>query len=344
MNKPAENPSRERENPLLNLQGLPPFSLIRPEHVLPAIEQLIADNRALLEKLLDAGGPWSWDRLILPLDEAEDRLERAWAPVRHMNAVVNTPELRKAHEACLPLLSDYHTDIGQNARLQAAYQALKEDDGFAALAPGQQKAIDDALKGFHLSGVDLPETDKQRFKAIQQRLSELKSQYENNVLDATHAWSRRFDDPSALQGLPESVLEQAREAARQRGEEGWMITLEFPSYYAVITHADDRALRREIYEAYTTRASDQGPHAGQWDNGPLMNEILDLRQEAARLLGFATYAERSLATKMAESPQQVMDFLRDLARRSRPRAEEEFAELSAFARDELGIEELEAWD
>ncbi len=344
MNTPAEHAVQDADNPLLELEGLPPFSRIRPQHALPAIQRLIEDNRALLEELLRQGGPWRWETLIQPLDEAEDRLERAWAPIRHMNAVVNTPELREAYNACLPLLSDYHTDIGQNARLQAAYQALHDDASFANLEPGQRKAIEDALRGFHLSGVDLPEADKRRFKEIQQRLSELKSKYEENVLDATHAWSRRFDDPAPLAGLPESALEQAREAARARNESGWMITLEFPSYYAVITHADDRALRREVYEAYTTRASDQGLHAGQWDNGPLMEEILELRQEAARLLGFKTYAERSLATKMAESPQQVMDFLRDLARRSRPRAEDELEELRAFAREHLGLDEIEPWD
>jgi len=331
-------------NPLLNFETLPQFSSIKPEHVEPAIDQLLAENRELLKKLLNENQAYTWANLIAPLDEAANRLERSWSPVRHLNSVMNSPELREAYNSCLPKLSEYHTETGQNEGLYQAYLSIRDSAQFAELTVAQQKSIEDSIRGFQLSGVDLDSDKKEQYKKLQQELTQLHSKYEENLLDATNAWTKQFDHVEALKGLPESALAMAEEAAKQRELEGWIITLEFPSYYSVVTYADDRALREEIYRAYVTRASDQGPHAGEWDNTRLMEEILMLRQQGARLLGFENYAEKSLATKMARDSQQVIDFLKDLASRSRPRAEEEFKELSAFAASELSIDQVQPWD
>jgi oligopeptidase A len=333
---------RDAANPLLELDGLPPFSRIRPEHVEPAVNRLLADSRTAVEERLERGAPYTWKNLVEPLEVLDDRLDRAWAPVSHMNSVVNSEALRKAYNACLPKLSQYATDMGHNEALYRAYKAVAEGD--EPLDRAQRKLLENALRDFHLSGVDLPAEEKARFKAISEELSTLTSRFEENVLDATNAWSRLVTDESDLAGLPESARDLARHTAEQRGETGWMLTLEFPSYVPVMTYADNRDLRREMYEAYATRASDRGPHAGQWDNGQTMERILALRHELARLLGFASYAERSLATKMARSPAEVTGFLTDLAERSLPQARLELAELRAFAREHHGVEELEAWD
>ncbi len=330
-------------NPLLDISTLPPFSKIKPEHVEPAISRIIADNRAGLESLLkDAFSP-DWDNLIQPLEEMEDRLNRVWSPIRHMNSVVNSEELRAAYNRCLPRLSEYGTEMGQNKRLFEAYQAISENEDYSDLDTAQKKTIQNALRDFHLSGVDLTNENKQRFKAIAQRLSELSAKFEENVLDATQAWEKQCLTKTELEGLPDSALDMARQTAQQREKEGWLITLEFPSYHAVITYADDRSLREEIYKAYTTRASDQGDNPG-WDNSLVMEEMLALRHEASQLLGFGNYAERSLATKMAESPGQVMGFLIDLAHKSHPQALEEMQEVSRFAKGVLGMEKVCAWD
>ncbi len=331
-------------NPLLDMQDLPPFAAIEPAHVEPAVDAVLADNRAGLERLLAQEPPFTWANLVQPLQEMEDRLARIWSPVSHMNAVVNSDALRAAYNACLPRLSDYATELGQNERLYAAYRSIKDGPAYAALDTAQRKVIDNALRDFHLSGVDLSAERKARFKAIEQRLSQLGTKYEENLLDATNAWSKQVSDRAALAGLPESALAMAAQAAREKGVEGWLLTLDFPSYYAVISFAEDRALRRELHEAYATRASERGPHGGQWDNGALMEEILALRHEEAELLGFASYAEYSLATKMADNPAQVLSFLLDLADRSKPQAEREFADLEAFARERDALERLEAWD
>jgi oligopeptidase A len=332
------------DNPLLDFSGLPKFSLIRPEHVEPAIDQLLATNREKLTSILSQPGTLNWNNLIIPLDEMEDQLQRAWSPVRHLNSVVNTAEMREAYNACLPKLSAYHTELGQNEDLFNAYTSIRESDEFNRLDAAQQKCIIDSLKGFHLSGIDLPIDKKDRFKEIQQELSRLHSLYEENVLDATNAWFKGFDHAQALVGLPESALEMAREYAKQRELDGWVITLEFPSYYSIVTYADDRSLREEIYRAYVTRASDQGPNPGQWDNSEIMLQILELRHEASRLLGFESYSDKSLFTKMAESPDQVLEFLKDLAGRSKPQAEREMSELRSFAEKELNLDDLQPWD
>ena len=329
-------------NPLLEQAGLPLFSKIKPEHVEPAIDQLLADNRRRIDDLLDNAEQPSWDNLVEPIEEWEDHLERVWSPVSHMNAVTNSEELRAAYNACLPKLSDYGTEMGHNERLFLAYKAVAEHA--KDLDDGQRKVLDNALRDFHLSGVDLAPDKKQRFKEISQELSSLTSKFSENVLDASNAWSKQIDDVKALAGLPQSAVDLAKHTAEQRDEKGWLLTLDFPSFFPVMTYADDAALRREVYQAYQTRASDQGPHAGQFDNSDAMERILALRHEQSQLLGFANYAERSLARKMARSTDEVMHFLHDLAARSKPQAEREFAELRAFAAQEYAADELEPWD
>lgn len=331
-------------NPLLKMTGLPPFAHIRPEHVEPAIDTLLKQNREQLDKLLSSTTHYTWDSLIQPLEEMDDRLNRVWSPVSHMNSVVNSDELREAYNACLSKLSEYATELGQNEALYRGYKAIAESDEFANLDTAQQKIIKNALRDFHLSGVDLPADKKQRYKEIQQRLSSLTTKFEENLLDATHAWHKQITDEAQLSGLPESARAMAKQAAAEKELDGWVFTLDFPSYFAVMSYADARELRSEMHEAYVTRASDQGPNAGQWDNSGVMEEILALRHELARLLGFNNYAERSLATKMAESPEQVLSFLHDLAKRSRPVAEKDLADLTEFARQEHGLEKLEPWD
>jgi oligopeptidase A len=329
------------DNPLFDLTGLPPFLRIRPEHVEPAIDQLLAECRARIAELTQRPEVPTWGSFVEPLEELDDRLSRAWSPVGHLNSVMNSDELRQAYNACLPKLSDYGTEVGQNRALFEGYRAVAAEEH---LNGAQRKLLDNALRDFHLSGVDLPADKKERYKAISQELSQLTSKYEENVLDATNAWSKLITDEGALAGLPESAKALARHTAEQRGERGWMLTLDFPSYLPVMSYADDQELRREVYEAYSTRASDQGPHAGQWDNTEVMERILALRHELAELLGFSSYGERSLATKMARTPSEVMDFLNDLAERSVGQAEEELAELTGFARAHHQVDELEPWD
>jgi len=332
------------ENPLLTMTGLPPFQHIKPEHVEPAIETLIKSNREQIENLLKNNEHYTWDNLIQPLEDMDDLLGRMWSPVSHMNSVVNSDALRDAYNNCLPLLSEYSTEMGQNVELYEAYQAIKDSPEFAKLEEAQKKIIDNALRDFHLSGIDLPVEKKKRFREIRQQLSKLTSKYEENVLDAPQAGSKHITDKNLLAGLPESALAMSKQAAEAKELEGWLFTLNFPSYYAVISYADDRALREEMYQAYSTRASEQGPNAAEYDNSEVMEDILALRHELAQLLGYKNYAERSLATKMAETPDQVLTFLHDLAKRSKPMAKQELSELTGFAKQEHGVSDLSAWD
>ena len=332
------------ENPLLTMSGLPPFQHIKAEHIEPALKAIIKENREQIEILLKENKHFTWDNLIQPLEDMDDRLGRMWSPVSHMNSVVNSDELRDAYNNCLPLLSEYSTEMGQNVELYKAYQSIKDSAEFAMLDEAQQKIIENALRDFHLSGIDLPDEKKKRFREIRQQLSKLTSKYEENILDATQAWSKHITDEKLLAGLPESALAMAKQAAEAKELDGWLFTLNFPSYYAVISYADERALREEMYQAYSTRASDQGPNAGEFDNSQIMQDILALRHEVAQLLGFKNYAERSLATKMAETPEQVLTFLHDLAKRSKPMAKQELAELTGFARQEHNVADLSAWD
>jgi oligopeptidase A len=331
-------------NPLLNMQGLPPFSQIQPEHIVPAIEQVLNDNRSQIAHLIDTAAPYTWDNFIQPLNELNDRLSRIWSPIGHLHGVANSDELRTAYNACLPMMSAYRSEIGQNKGLFAGYQAIAESPDYAQLDVAQQQVIKNERRDFHLAGIYLAPDKQARYKEIQQRLSQLGTQFSENVLDATHAWKKHVTDESLLAGLPDSVRALAKQNAEHDGLEGWVFTLDFPCYQPVLSYADNRELRHEMYVAYMTRASDQGPHAGQWDNSAIMPEILALRYELATLLGFANYAEYSLSTKMAESPAQVLDFITDLARRSKPVAAKEFEDLQAFAKEYFGVDTLEMWD
>ncbi|KFK92689.1 MULTISPECIES: oligopeptidase A [unclassified Serratia (in: enterobacteria)] len=331
-------------NPLLTPFALPPFSAIRPEDIVPAVQSALADCRAAVERVVAQPGPFTWENLCQPLAESDDRLARIWSPVGHLNAVKNSPELREAYEQALPLLSEYGTWVGQHEGLYQAYRSLKEGAGFAELSVPQRKAVENALRDFELSGIGLPAEKQKRYGEIVARLSELGSTYSNNVLDATMGWSKLITDVNELSGLPESALAMAQAMAQAKEQEGWLLTLDMPSYLPVMTYADNQALREEMYRAFATRASDQGPNAGKWDNSEVMAETLALRHELAELLGFASYADKSLATKMAENPEQVLGFLNDLAKRARPQAEQELAQLRAFAKQHYGVDELEAWD
>lgn len=329
-------------NPLLEQDGLPAFSQIKPEHVEPAIDVLLAENRAEIQRLLEQVDEPDWEHFADPVDLLDDRLERVWSPVEHLNAVMDSEELRAAYNACLPKLADYATEMGQNKPLYLAYKALAENAG--ELDPARRKALENTLRDFRLSGVDLSEEDKARFKEISSELSRVTSKFAENLLDATNVWSKLIVDKEQLSGMPESALDLAAQTANQSGKKGWMLNLEFPSYFPVITYADNRGLRREMYEAYSTRASDQGPNAGEFDNTQIMEQILALYHEQALLLGFGNYAERSLAKKMARTTDEVMTFLLDLAKRTKTQAEQELAELENFAREQFGMEELESWD
>lgn len=333
-------------NPLLERHTLPPFGAIQPDHVVPAIEQILDENRTAIDKLAERAGqePPTWASLAAPLEELNDRLSQAWSPVSHLNGTMNTPALREAYQTCLAKLSEYGTWLGQHEGLFRAYQALKESPAYNALDQAQRRSVDNTLRDFRLAGVDLPEEKKRRYGEIQARLSALSNSFSNNVLDATQAWHKDIIDVATLDGLPDSALETLKANAEAKDVEGYRITLDFPSFYPVVTFAHDRELRQEVYTAFVTRASDQGPNAGEFDNAANIEEILALRHELAQLLGFETYADFSLSTKMAESPSQVLDFLADLAKRAHPQAQEEFNELEAFARETLGLEDLKPWD
>ncbi|WP_204478390.1 oligopeptidase A, partial [Aeromonas veronii] len=331
-------------NPLLTMDSLPPFSQIKPEQVQPAVIQAIADCKQKISDVLAQRDPHTWDSLIAPLEEVNDRLSRIWSPVSHLNSVLNSEALREAHDACLPLLSEFQTYVGQHGGLYQAYLALSQSDDFPLLSGAQRKEIQNTLRDFRLSGIGLPAEAQQRYGEIQARLSELASRFSNNVLDATQGWHKLVADEAELAGLPDSVRAAARQMAELKGKEGWLFTLDIPSYLPVMMYADNRELRAEMYEAFTTRASDQGPNAGKWDNSAIMSELLTLRCELAQLLGFANYAELSLATKMADKTEQVVSFLTDLAAKSLPQGKAELEEIRAFAAEQHGQSELAAWD
>ncbi|WP_119773162.1 oligopeptidase A [Vibrio cholerae] len=331
-------------NPLLTFTDLPPFSAIKPEHVKPAVEQAIADCRHTIDKVLAENPQPSWESVIAPIEEVDDRLSRIWSPVSHMNSVVNSDELREAYESCLPLLSEYSTWVGQHKGLFEAYKTIKESAEFAKLDRAQQKTISDSLRDFELSGIGLPLQEQKRYGEISKRMSELGSKFSNNVLDATMGWTKQITDVNLLAGMPESALAAAQAAAEAKGLEGYLLTLDIPSYLPVMTYCDNQALRKEVYEAYVTRASDRGPNAGKWDNSEIIAEQLKLRHEIARMLGFSTYSEKSLATKMAQTTDQVLGFLNDLASKAKPQGEREVEELRQFAESEFSVKQLELWD
>ena len=330
-------------NPLLEKSDLPQFSKIKPEHIQPAIEQLIQECRKTTEQVLNQPN-FSWENFCQPLAEVNESLSRAWSPVSHLNAVKNSPELREVYQACLPLLAEYGTWVGQHQGLYNAYLQLKNSAEFANYSQAQKKAIENSLRDFELSGISLPAEQQKRYGEIVTRLSELNSQFSNNVLDATMGWEKIVADENQLKGLPESALQAAKQSAQNKGVEGYRFTLEIPSYLPVMTYCENRQLREEMYRAFVTRASEQGPNAGKWDNSAVMEEILTLRVELAKLLGFEHYTDLSLATKMAENPQQVFDFLKNLAVRCKPQGEKELAELEEFCKTTENVTALEPWD
>ena len=329
-------------NPLLDFSGLPRFPEITPAHVTPAIGQLIADNRALVERLVADAEPPAWDSFVRPLEDANERLSRAWGQVSHLNAVMNSPALREVYNANLPTLTAFYADLSQHQGLFGKFKALKASSAFDALTSAQKKIVANELRDFVLGGADLAEDKKARFKAIQEALSTLSAKFEENLLDATNAFALFVENEDELAGIPADALQAAREAAQADGKAGWKFTLHMPSYLPLMQYGDNRKLREQMYYAYVTRASEFGKP--ELDNTALITQILKLRREAANLLGFDNYAEESLATKMAETPQQVLDFLNELGARAKPYAERDLADLRQFAREEMGMEHLEAWD
>ncbi|HAU0604410.1 TPA: M3 family metallopeptidase [Legionella pneumophila] len=335
----SKNYMMERYN-MSTTVGLPQFSHIKIEHFKSHLDALLKNHLEEIDRLLKENHHYTWDNLIYPLDSLADELERFWSPFAHMHAVMDSEAIRESYEACLPLLSAYDAAIGHN---QDLYEAIKSIDQHS-LNPAQKKIIADSIQDFELSGVALSKANKKRFEAIQSRLAELSSKFENNVLDATHAYTIHITEAERVAGLPEHALNTAKELAHEKGLDGFVLTLEYPCFQAVITHAEDRALREEMYRAYITRASDQGPNAGTFDNTPLIDEILSLRHEKAELLGFNNFAELSLATKMAASTNQVIEFIYDLISRTRDKGKAEFRQLEVFAQDKWNLSPVNPWD
>ncbi len=329
------------DNPLIDYPNLPPFALIRPEHVAPAVERTIADARVVVERLLADPAMPDWEHFVEPLNAATERIGRVWGPVSHLNSVVNTPELREAYNSNLPKISAFFTELGQNLALFEKYKALVASPAYAQLSAPQQKVLQNELRDFRLSGAELPDSDKPRFTEIQLKLADLDARFEQNLLDATDAFAY-YASEAEIDGVPADVKAMYRAAAEADGKDGYKITLQFPFYYPLMQYGTHRPLRETLYRAYVTRASEFGED--KWNNAPLIRDILKLRAEEAAMLGFANYAELSLAPKMADSPAEVTTFLRDLAARAKPFAEKDRAELEAFARAELGMDELAAWD
>src|SRR5579859_38483 len=325
------------ENPLLGHEPLPPFALIRPEHVEPGVRELLARGRARIEQLSALEKP-TFATVIEPLEDLQHQVSRTWSPVSHLNAVLNSDALRAGYNACLPLLSAYQTDLAQSEPLYRAYKTIAEQES-DALGPVQRQVIEHALRDFRLAGAGLTAERKERFKNVMLELTRLQAKFEENVLDATNGWSYHVSDESELRGLNSTLIEQARKRGHDQRVEGWILTLDQPTYVAVVTDAESETLRRAFYEAWTTRASDQGPNAGRWDNSAVMEDILRLRHEAARLLDFRSYADYALSTRMARTVEEVLQFLHELAQAARPAALREFAELEEFAGHPLS-----AWD
>ncbi len=335
-------------NPLLSQASLPQFSLIKPEHVKPAVEHAISLGRKAIEKALSENSSYTWQNLVMPIDEADDVLGQLWSPVSHMNSVVNSSELREAYEECLPLLSEYGTWVGQHKGLYEAYLQLSTSEHFKQLDQAQQKVISNTLRDFTLSGIGLNEADQQTYGKIVIRLSELSSNFSNNTLDATQAFTLVITDEEKLSGLPQSAKDAAKALAESKelnkNGDAWLFTLDFPSYLPVMTYADNQELRKEVYQAFVTRASELGPNAGEFDNSEVMAELLKLRHELALLLGFNNFAEKSLATKMANTTEEVFGFLTNLANKSKAQAKIDFKEIHDFAKDEFQQTDLQAWD
>ena len=329
-------------NPLLDFSGLPRFAEFKPEFVTPAVDTLLQESAGVVERLTHDAATPTWDNFVAPLDNANERVSRAWGQVNHMNAVMNSPVLREVYNANLPKITQFYAELGQNQALFAKYKALRQAVEFANLSPARQRIVDNELRDFRLSGAELPDAEKARFLEIQEEQSALASKFSENILDATNAFSLLIENEKELSGIPADVLQTAAEAAKKDSKSGWKFTLHAPSYLPVLQYADNRALREKMYHAYLTRAA-EFEHS-EWDNAPLIEKILKLRDEEAKLLGYPNFAELSLVPKMAKSPQQVLDFLNDLATRAKPHAAKDVASLRDFAKRELGLETMEPWD
>ena len=330
-------------NPLLDFSGLPRFAAFRPEHVTPALDALLAQARSVVAQAAHPDTPASWNDFVQPLEDTTERLGRAWGMVGHLNGVADTPELRAAFNENLPRVTEFWTALGQNTALFDTYKALRASAEFTSLTGPQQRIVDHAIRGFRLGGAELVSPGRERYAAIQDRQAALSQKFSENVLDATKAFTLDVTDEARLAGLPADAKAAARQEAERAGVEGWRFTLQFPSYFPVMQYGEDRSLRETVYRAYVTRASELAADTSH-DNGPLIDETLALRAEEAKLLGYPSFADVSLVTKMADSPAQVITFLRDLAARARPSAQRDVAELRAFAKDSLGLEPLLAWD
>ncbi len=331
------------DNPLLNISDLPQFELFHVKHIEPAVDQLLAESRAEIERLVAMAEQPTWQNFIEPIEVIDNRFERVWGPIGHLDAVKNSDAWHQAYVACLEKVTEYHTERGQNAGLYAKFKALSESDELHTYNLAQKKVIENALRSFRLSGIALPKAQQAEFQQISQQLSQLNSTFSNNVLKSTQAWFKSITEVNDLAGLPDSALATLQQLAEQKGLEGWCVTLDFPSYLAIMTYAENRELREEVYRAFSTRSSDQADNT-EFDNSQNMDLIRSLRHKKATLLGFYQYSEYSLATKMAESTEQVLGFLRDLAQKSKPQAEQELAMLKRFAKESLSIDDFQPWD
>ena len=329
-------------NPLLDFTGLPRFAAVRTEHIAPAIDQLLAENRALIDRVTRSGTPATWADFVTPLEDANERLARSWGIVGHLNGVLDSPELRSAYNANQPKIVQYYTELGQNLALYEKYKALKLAPEFGEYTRAQRKIVDNEIRDFRLSGAELSAENKLRFAAIAEESARLSTRFSENLLDATNAFTLQIEDQSELAGLPPDVIEAAHTAARKEGKPGWRFGLQAPSYVPFMQYAERRELREKMYRAYVTRASEFGNQ--ELDNTPLILQILKLHHEAAQLLGYANHAEVSLVPKMAQTPREVLDFLEDLASKALPYARKDYAELREFAAAELGLPRLDAWD
>ncbi|WMY09428.1 M3 family metallopeptidase [Paraburkholderia phenoliruptrix] len=338
------------DNPLLDFSDLPRFGEIRPEHVTPALDVLLADAAAAVAHAAEPITPASWADVVEPVERATEPLSRAWSIVGHLNAVADTPELRAVYGENLPRVTEFWSSVGQNLALYEKYKALNASDDFASLTGERKKILSNALRDFRLSGAELPEDQKPHFAELQERQAALSKAFSDHVLDATNAYAYFVEagNETELAGLPDDVIEAAKEAAEREGKSGYKFTLHFPSYFPVMQYSENRPMREAMYRAYVTRASELGPQYGngnpEWDNTAVLAEQLKLRAEEAHMLGYRNFAEVSLAPKMAESPEQVMVFLEDLATRARPHAEQDWKELREFAAGELGLADLQPWD
>lgn len=336
-------------NPLLDFSGLPRFDEINTAHVTPAIETLLTENRSTMDSIRNDPNAPTWQTFVQPMVDASERLSRAWGQVSHLNAVMNTPELREVYNKNLPLITQFYAELSQDQCLFDKFKQLRAGAEFDMLSPARKKIIENELRDFRLGGAELPPEKKQRFLKIQETLSELSSKFNDNLLDATNAFSLVIENQEEISGIPEDVLHTAKQLAEKDSKKGWKFTLHMPSYLPIQQYADNRALREKMYHAFYTRASEfSKPNSESsdtsWDNMPIIKKILELREEEAKLLGYNNFAEVSLAPKMATSPEQVLNFLRELAAKAKPYAEKDLQELQQFATETLGLPKLEAWD